>query len=44
MDLGKKIKTGVESEPIKAPDFTPIHVPERVATPERETVLVPIRR
>lgn len=44
MDLGKKKGVGVESEPIKAPDFTPVRAPERVATPERETVPVPVKR
>lgn len=35
-------KRGVEPKPIEAPNFTPVSVPEKVATPERE--VVPVRQ
>lgn len=40
MDLGKKIRKGVDAPPIEAPVITP--VPERAPQPERETV--PVKR
>lgn len=48
MDLGKKIKHGVEEAPIVAPAFAPMPAthpnPVTVGAPERERELVPVRR
>jgi hypothetical protein len=42
MDLGRKVKTGNEPEPIEAPIFDPPKRREEEPAPERE--LVPVRR
>jgi hypothetical protein len=48
MDLGKKVRTGEESEPIKAPDVfpprEPEHEPQPEVAPDFTRVLVPVRR